>query len=101
MTLKASKVDNLEMIDQTNDATGILIDATLENGFDPTQQCNKINVDLQGTTGISIRHLFHYPRILCWDMFVGLFTLVAGSLAVFAVPGLLGVVVDAMTKGNM
>jgi ABC-type multidrug transport system fused ATPase/permease subunit len=39
-----------------------------------------------------------YPRKQCWDVIRGLFTLIAGSLATFATPGLIGVVIDAMTR---
>ena len=36
MTVKASKVDNLETHNQVGVSNGILIEASIENGFDPS-----------------------------------------------------------------
>jgi ABC-type bacteriocin/lantibiotic exporter with double-glycine peptidase domain len=49
-------------------------------------------------TGSGVKILAYYSYMQCCAQFVGFISLIGGTLANFAVPGLLGVVVDAMLK---
>jgi hypothetical protein len=48
----------------------------------------------------SLRTIMKYQNMYCCDMLLGLVALFLGSIASFAVPALLGIVVDAMLKND-
>ena len=61
-------------------------------------KCLPPNVDVPNKTGSPISIMLNYSGRQCCSMFVGMIALLAGSGSNFAVPALIGFVVDAMKK---
>lgn len=55
-------------------------------------------VDVLGSDSSPLSTMFGYSNRRCCSIFIGFIMLLLGSVANFAVPGLLGMVVDAITK---
>ena len=59
--------------------------------------CDPPNIDVPSKKGSSLKVVWGYAANDWPRLIIGMISLVIGSLANFAVPGLVGVVVDAMT----
>lgn len=60
--------------------------------------CPTPAIDVINKQGSGLKILRGYAFLQCGMFVIGVLTLLGGSLAQFIVPGLIGVVVDAMTK---
>jgi len=69
-----------------------------EAGYKSWFTCPDTTFDLNTVTHTGVTNMLVYPKRLCLTLMWGMFTLVGGSVAQFAVPGVIGLVVDAMNK---
>ena len=60
-------------------------------------KCNPPNIDVPNIAGSALSVISGYAKKDIPKFVIGIFALILGSLANFAVPGLIGIVVDAMT----
>lgn len=66
-------------------------------GYKSWFTCPDVTYDLNTVTDSGVGNMMVYPKKLCCHIIGGLFALIGGSTATFMVPGVIGIVVDAMT----
>ena len=63
---------------------------------DTVLKCPKPYIDIPSKKGGALKVVGGYTFLQCGNIFIGFITLIGGSLVNFSIPGLIGVVLDAM-----